>query len=90
MKLSFFVTKLFFVNVYKLFLNSVTFSTTDLRESRDMAFLVIFLWKLLRYLPAPDLFPTANDRFSISSIFFRYKIDGFIWNLIASFPFHHE
>ena len=34
-----------------------------------MTFLNDIFWKLLSDLPAPGLFPPANDRFSISAIF---------------------
>ena len=62
-----------------------------------MAFCDNILWKLLSDLPAPVLFPLANDQFSVSAIFFRYKIDSFSLEyeeyldcMIASFSFYHE
>ena len=69
----------------------------NLRELRAMAFCDDILWKLLSDLLAPVLFPLANERFSVSANFFRYKIDSFslayeeyLDCMIASFPFHHE
>ena len=38
-----------------------------------MTFFGDIFWELLGNLLASDLFQTANDRFSISSIFFEYK-----------------
>ena len=73
-KLSFFITKLLIANVYKLLLLLFAQGT---RESGDMAFFGDIFWKLLSDLPKPDLFSTANDRFSIPSNFFQYKVDGF-------------
>ena len=62
-----------------------------------MAFCDDILWKLLSDLPALVLLPIANDQFSISANFFRYKTDNFILEydinldyMIASFPFHYE
>ena len=55
----------------------VTFCTRELRESRDMVFLDDIFCKVLIDLPALDPFLSANDRFSISAIFFHCKVDGF-------------
>ena len=84
-------------NVCNFFLYSGYFLRKNLRELRAMAFCDEILWKLLSDLPAPVLFPLANDRFSVSANFFRYKIDSFsleykeyLGCMITSFPFHHE
>ena len=84
-------------NVCKFFLYSGYFLHKNLRESRAMAFCDNILWKLFSDLPAPVLFPLANDQFSVSAIFFRYKIDSFSLEyeeyldcMIASFSFYHE
>ena len=72
-KLSFLITELLFVNVYKLFLWFGYFCPRDLRESCDIVFFGEIFLKLLRDLPAPDLFLPANDRFSISVFFFGVR-----------------
>ena len=84
-------------NVYNFFLYSGYFLHKNLRELRDMAFCDDILWKLLSDLPAPVLFLLANDQFSVSAIFFQFKIDSFSLEyevnldcMIASFPFHLE
>ena len=84
-------------NVCNFFLYSGYLLHKNLRELRAMAFCDDILWKLLSDLLAPVLFPLANERFSVSANFFRYKIDSFslayeeyLDCMIASFPFHHE
>ena len=42
-----------------------------------MAFFDDTFRKFFSDLPAPILFPLENDQFSISAIFFQYKVDSF-------------
>ena len=59
----------------------LSISVNYLSDSRGMAFFGDAFWKLLSDLPSRALFPTANDRFSISAIVFDVRSMASTWNL---------